>query len=186
MSIVGFTCTILITWEAVFMYEGPSYTNATLTFSSIFNVSILKCVLQKVYSSLILADLGDSGGPAGFIYGFLFVWAGTLATYASLGELSSMLYPPRTLDDLVLTFQQGSNCRWSISLGVNACSTKLAEDSQLYNWYTPSRPSAHSTQLISRRLVYCYRLASIICHSQFCLSSTYSRLDCFDSAQLRP
>ena len=36
------------------------------------------------------ADSGDSGGPAGFVYGFLFVWAGTLATYASLGELASM------------------------------------------------------------------------------------------------
>lgn len=36
------------------------------------------------------ADSGDSGGPAGLVYGFLFVWAGTLATYASLGELASM------------------------------------------------------------------------------------------------
>ena len=41
------------------------------------------------------ADINDSGGPAGFIYGFLFVWAGTLATYASLGELASMLYTPK-------------------------------------------------------------------------------------------
>ena len=35
--------------------------------------------------------ISDSGGPAGFVYGFLFVWVGTLATYASLGELASML-----------------------------------------------------------------------------------------------
>ena len=52
-----------------------------------------------------MADLGDSGGPAGFIYGFLFVWAGTLATYASLSELSSMLYPLRAFYDLALIFQ---------------------------------------------------------------------------------
>ena len=50
----------------------------------------------------MVADLGDSGGPAGFIYGLLFVWAGTLATYASLGELASMLYPLKALDDLML------------------------------------------------------------------------------------
>ncbi|CAD6584222.1 MAG: hypothetical protein ASARMPRED_001636 [Alectoria sarmentosa] len=60
LSILGFTCTILITWEAVFI---------------IFDVSIL------------------NGGPAGFVYGFLFVWAGSLATYASLGELASMSAP---------------------------------------------------------------------------------------------
>lgn len=33
---------------------------------------------------------GFSGGPAGLVYGFLFVWAGTLATFISLAELASM------------------------------------------------------------------------------------------------
>jgi len=32
----------------------------------------------------------QNGGPAGLIYGFLFCWAGTLATVASLAELASM------------------------------------------------------------------------------------------------
>ena len=36
------------------------------------------------------AKCGVSGGPAGYIYGFLFVWGGYLAVYASLSELASM------------------------------------------------------------------------------------------------
>jgi choline transport protein len=32
----------------------------------------------------------QNGGPAGLIYGYLFCWAGTLATVASLAEMASM------------------------------------------------------------------------------------------------
>jgi len=32
-----------------------------------------------------------SGGPAGLIYGFIFVWAGILCVYMTLGELASMI-----------------------------------------------------------------------------------------------
>ncbi|KAL8866154.1 MAG: hypothetical protein Q9174_006465 [Haloplaca sp. 1 TL-2023] len=32
-----------------------------------------------------------SGGPAGLIYGFIFVWIGTLCAFTTLGELASML-----------------------------------------------------------------------------------------------
>ena len=35
-------------------------------------------------------NAGASGGPAGLIYGYLFVWAGSLATYAGLAELASL------------------------------------------------------------------------------------------------
>lgn len=31
-----------------------------------------------------------SGGPAGVIYSYLFVWAGTFATFTTMGELASM------------------------------------------------------------------------------------------------
>ncbi|KAL8823148.1 MAG: hypothetical protein Q9191_006131 [Dirinaria sp. TL-2023a] len=30
------------------------------------------------------------GGPAGLVYGFIFVWAGNVATFASLAELASL------------------------------------------------------------------------------------------------
>ncbi|CAD6574116.1 MAG: hypothetical protein ASARMPREDX12_006387 [Alectoria sarmentosa] len=49
MSILGFSCTVLTTWEATL-----------------------------------------NGGPAGLIYGFIIVWAGTAAVFASLSELASM------------------------------------------------------------------------------------------------
>jgi hypothetical protein len=32
----------------------------------------------------------DSGGPAGAVYGFLFVWAGTASIFVVLSELASM------------------------------------------------------------------------------------------------
>lgn len=57
MSMLGFSCTVLTTWEA----------------------------------SLNLFQLGfDNGGPAGLLYGFIIVWAGTAAVFASLSELASM------------------------------------------------------------------------------------------------
>ena len=36
-----------------------------------------------------MADL-NSGGPAGLVYGFLFVWVGTLAVFVTLSEATSM------------------------------------------------------------------------------------------------
>ena len=47
-----------------------------------------------LYLSVIWLQLrtnnDQSGGPAGALYGFLFVWIGMLCTYASLSELASM------------------------------------------------------------------------------------------------
>ncbi|CAG8980474.1 hypothetical protein HYALB_00013595 [Hymenoscyphus albidus] len=57
MSILGFSCTVLVTWEATLILFASGYTN---------------------------------GGPAGMVYGFLLVWAGTLSTFAALSELVSM------------------------------------------------------------------------------------------------
>ena len=109
-----------------------------------------------------------------------------MATYASLGELASMSYPPRALYDLSLRSPQGPNRRWPISLGSNARSTRVTQNSQLYDRYSPYGLSTQILQLISCRLAYCYWLASRICHRQPCLSSTYSRLNCLDSTELRP
>lgn len=57
MSILGFSCTVLITWEGALVF--------------------------------FLTGL-DNGGSAGLIYGYLVVWAGNLAVFASLSELVSM------------------------------------------------------------------------------------------------
>lgn len=57
MSILGFSSSIMVTWE----------------------------------SMLGLYDLGYiNGGPAGIIFGFLFVWAGVTSVYTCLAELASM------------------------------------------------------------------------------------------------
>lgn len=57
MSMLGFSCTVLTTWEA----------------------------------TLNLFQLGfKNGGPAGLLYGFIIVWAGTAAVFATLSELASM------------------------------------------------------------------------------------------------
>lgn len=37
-----------------------------------------------------MSDERDSGGSAGLIYGYLAIWAGTLATFISIAELASM------------------------------------------------------------------------------------------------
>lgn len=42
-----------------------------------------------VHESLII-NKAFSGGPAGLLYGFIIVWAGTAAVFASLSELASM------------------------------------------------------------------------------------------------
>ncbi|KAF7920719.1 hypothetical protein BELL_0233g00180 [Botrytis elliptica] len=57
MSILGFSCTILITWEG----------SLTVFISGLQN-----------------------GGPAGIIYGFIFVWIGNLSVFSTLSELVSM------------------------------------------------------------------------------------------------
>ncbi|KAI4109309.1 MAG: hypothetical protein LQ339_001809 [Xanthoria mediterranea] len=57
MSMLGFSCTIMVTWEGMLVLFLAGYQN---------------------------------GGPAGLIYGFLFVWVGTLCVFATLGELASM------------------------------------------------------------------------------------------------
>ncbi|OQD63837.1 hypothetical protein PENPOL_c008G04044 [Penicillium polonicum] len=57
MSMLGFSCTILITWEGIVVLFLQAYQN---------------------------------GGPAGAVYGFLFVWAGVTGTFVVLSELASM------------------------------------------------------------------------------------------------
>ncbi|CAG8956651.1 hypothetical protein HYFRA_00011962 [Hymenoscyphus fraxineus] len=60
ISVVGFACTLMNTWEGV-------VTTFLLGYQKYLN-----------------------GGPAGLIYGFLIAWVGTLCVFISLGELNSM------------------------------------------------------------------------------------------------
>ncbi|KAL8947412.1 MAG: hypothetical protein Q9222_006301 [Ikaeria aurantiellina] len=57
LSILGFACTILVTWEG----------------------------------SLILFTTGlTNGGSAGLVYGYLFVWIGTISLFTTMAEMASM------------------------------------------------------------------------------------------------
>ncbi|KAI4218439.1 MAG: hypothetical protein L6R36_008955 [Xanthoria steineri] len=57
LSILGFACTILVTWEG----------------------------------SLILFTTGlTNGGSAGLVFGYLFVWIGTIAVFTTMAEMASM------------------------------------------------------------------------------------------------
>lgn len=45
--------------------------------------------VAAVHDGLII-DEDFSGGPAGLLYGFIIVWAGTAAVFVTLSELASM------------------------------------------------------------------------------------------------
>ncbi|KAI0096098.1 amino acid/polyamine transporter I [Nemania sp. FL0031] len=60
LTILGFSCTVLITWEAI------------LKYGRVFLVGL------------------QNGGPSGLVYGYLVAWAGTLSLFATLSELVSM------------------------------------------------------------------------------------------------
>lgn len=100
LSILGFSCTVLITWEG----------------------------------SLVLFLVGfQNGGPAGVIYGYLVVWAGTVSVFMVLSELVSMaptsggqyhwvsMLAPRKLQK-ILSYVSGwlTLCGWLASLGSGA------------------------------------------------------------------
>lgn len=57
LTILGFSCAVLVTWEGTLMSFAPGLAN---------------------------------GGPAGLVYGFLFVWVGNLTVFSTLCELVSM------------------------------------------------------------------------------------------------
>lgn len=88
MSILGFSCTILITWEG----------GLTVFISGL-----------------------ENGGPAGIIYGFIFVWIGNLAVFSTLSELVSMA--PTS----------GGQYHWVSMLAPPSCSKFL---SYLTGWLT--------------------------------------------------
>ncbi|KAK5991994.1 Choline transport-like protein [Cladobotryum mycophilum] len=88
LSILSFTCTVLITWEG----------------------------------SLVLFSQGlTNGGPAGVVYGFLFVWLGNASLFATLSELVSMA--PTS----------GGQYHWVAMLAPRSCSKFL---SYVTGWLT--------------------------------------------------
>ncbi|PQE06790.1 Amino acid polyamine transporter I protein [Rutstroemia sp. NJR-2017a BBW] len=79
MSMLGFSCTVMITWEGVLL----------------------------------------NGGYAGSVYAYLVVWLGTLAVFATMGELASI--------------SQGPNFWRPVPLGFHACSSVMSKILELSN-----------------------------------------------------
>lgn len=55
----------------------------------------LQWVMRSVWYNFVLHSsqklIDDSGGPAGLIYGFLLIWAGTTSVFVVMGELASVV-----------------------------------------------------------------------------------------------
>ena len=91
---VGFSCTMMVTWEAILMYlycRLPDLSSFSLTKASVFLSGFEKSGKASPPRYLLLTDMMIlSGGPAGLVYGFLLVWVGVLALFITLSELASM------------------------------------------------------------------------------------------------
>ena len=91
MSMVAFSCTVLVTWEGVYSYAlSPCFAwELILTRKK----DLCQTMSSTSYSQRDCPGTSDkrySGGSAGLIYGYLAIWAGTLATFISIAELASM------------------------------------------------------------------------------------------------
>lgn len=62
----------------------------TLTLGSYFLQGFTKYEFRMTPKPLTSADDTYSGGPAGVIYGYFFVWLGTLAVFLTLSEATSI------------------------------------------------------------------------------------------------
>ena len=62
----------------------------TDSYQSLFQLGLDKYALSLWYLHGLINNEAFSGGPAGLVYGFILVWAGTAAVFASLSELASM------------------------------------------------------------------------------------------------
>ncbi|CAI7672652.1 unnamed protein product [Penicillium pancosmium] len=72
LSVLGLACSILGTWEGTFVL---SLTKSAPTSSSPSTYNLVNA---------------NSGGSAGAVYGFIFVWIGTACYFVVLAELASM------------------------------------------------------------------------------------------------
>ena len=74
-----------------------------------------------------------SGGPAGIIYGYILVWIGTLSTFATLSELTSMCARRMSpFECFKLMKYKGANLWRSISLGFYAFTAEHAKVLELH------------------------------------------------------
>ena len=107
MSMLAFSCRVMITWEAVLLWV-------------IMTLLSVKSEQQKLTGDCSLFVISfANGGFAGSIYGFLFTWLGTLSVFATVGELASMCVDLSicSLRRCLIMGVQAADCRRPIRLG---------------------------------------------------------------------
>lgn len=78
----GLTCTLMVTWEGILMS----------VVLSTFYFKLSPSNPADYIPSAFASGLGN-GGPSGLVYGYLFVWAGTVTQVLIMAELGSMYVP---------------------------------------------------------------------------------------------
>lgn len=91
MSMVGFSCAVLTTWEASLKCVPQNNEKTAIDSAQVSFTLVSKSMIPgaALHDGLVINE-AFSGGPAGLLYGFIIVWAGTAAVFTSLSELASM------------------------------------------------------------------------------------------------
>jgi choline transport protein len=92
LSILGFSCTVLITWEGSLVQVHILQTqqsSSRLTLQQTVSPGLPK-VSYPLHRTRLTLKENHSGGTAGVIYGYLLVWLGTVSVFMVLSELVSM------------------------------------------------------------------------------------------------
>lgn len=99
----------------------------------------------------LMTDGASSGGPAGLLYGFIIVWAGTAAVFTTLSELASMYAQVNTFQ---LLLSLAGHLPREASITGSPCSHHNLHENSLA---TSQAGSNHFDQVL--RALMIYRLA---------------------------
>ena len=92
MSMLSFSCTVLITWEGVLVLVFYIARELLLLLTR-YSVCLQKASQSKVVESALMGKhllTISSGGPAGLVYGFIIAWIGTCSIFVTISELASL------------------------------------------------------------------------------------------------
>ena len=92
MSMLSFSCTVLVTWEGILVSESYFSRELLLLLTSC-SVCSQKASQSKVTKSASMDAktlTSFSGGPAGLVYGFIVAWIGTSSIFITISELASL------------------------------------------------------------------------------------------------
>ena len=92
MSMLSFSCTVLITWEGVLVlvfYIARGLLLLLTLYSGCLQKASQSRVAEPALTGKLLLTIA-SGGPAGLVYGFIIAWIGTCSIFVTISELASL------------------------------------------------------------------------------------------------